>query len=347
MHYNELYSLVDDNPRQLSHPQKINKKIKLKFTELQTTIELAQAKQYEKALHLVKADDGKQYMDHIRLLIGEFIHTEELLLEKRKNGYKEHKTTIMTLLYVEIAVIVLLAFIIFVILHKSFFEPFKILIEATNTIEKGKALNLKNIIPQDEMGYLLTSFYSMSEKIMQREKSLTYTAQHDELTSLPNRVKLYENIESSIHHADTTQTQTFILFMDLDKFKEVNDTLGHEAGDVLLKEVASRFQSVLREDDSLYRIGGDEFLIIVQYITSIKQVQRIINKILSTTKEPVIYNENTLQISVSIGVSSYPKDADSKEYLIKTADVAMYTAKIANESFAFFEKSMLKRCSDK
>jgi len=333
---------------QTENLKNLKKLITKKFSDMQKTIDLGQNNQFDEAINYVKRGIGKNYMDQVKAATTKFIYRENFLLQTRKGNYQSNRTTIMTLMYVELTFVILFSLLSWFIISKSFFEPLKLLVNSTKKVESGEKININEITTQDEMGYLIANFYKMHEKIMEREEHLSYTATHDTLTSLPNREKLYEYLDNSLQNANDTNTQTYVLFMDLNKFKIINDTLGHEAGDLILQTAAKRFKSILREEDELFRIGGDEFLIVIQNIIEQSQIDGIIKKLLHTTIEPINYKTHKMELSVSIGISSYPDTANTKEELIKSADIAMYEAKKNSEQqFKYFDKSMMKRESDK
>ena len=114
------------------------------------------------------------------------------------------------------------------------------------------------------------------------------------------------------------------MFIDLNKFKLINDTLGHEAGDFLLKEAANRFKNAIRTDDIVFRLGGDEFLILITNVMNNSQVKEVITKIFESIKTPVNYNGKPIDISASIGIAMFPKNGETPEELMKAADAAMY-----------------------
>lgn len=326
----------------------LKKLITEKFSDMQKTIDLGKNNQFDEAINYVKRGIGKNYMDQVKAVTAKFIYRENFLLQTRKGNYKSNRVTIMTLMYVELTFIILFSLLAWFVVSKSFFEPLKLLVNSTKKVESGEKIDINEITAQDEMGYLIANFYKMHEKIIEREEHLSYIATHDTLTSLPNRVKLYEYLDTSLQNANDTNTQTYVLFMDLNKFKIINDTFGHEAGDLILQTVAKRFKSILRYEDELFRIGGDEFLIVIQNIIEQSQIDVIIKKLLDSTLEPINYNTHKMEVSVSIGISSYPDTANNKEELIKSADIAMYEAKKnSEEHFRYFDKSMMRRESDK
>ncbi len=154
-----------------------------------------------------------------------------------------------------------------------------------------------------------------------------YLASHDVLTGLPNRKLFYDRLKQSLTRARRHGHLVGILFLDLDGFKRINDTLGHSAGDKLLKEAARRLKEMLRESDTISRLGGDEFTIVLDNIHREQDVRHIAEKILKILSEPYAIGEHQLFVTGSIGVSMYPFDGTDVETLVKHADIAMYRAK--------------------
>lgn len=183
---------------------------------------------------------------------------------------------------------------------------------------------IKDDIGQTE--FYVAVFNDISE-IKVKEAEIKHQALHDPLTGLPNRYLLNEKAEQSIYDADRNQNKFAMLIIDLDKFKYINDSLGHIVGDILLQKVAIRLKKCLRKNEFLSRIGGDEFVIILNDITASDNVLTICNRIIEALKDPFEITENTLFISPSIGISVYPDDGASFTELYKNADLAMYDAK--------------------
>lgn len=152
-------------------------------------------------------------------------------------------------------------------------------------------------------------------------------ATHDVLTGLPNRLLFIDRLEKSMYKAAANEISTFLMFLDLDGFKEVNDTLGHNAGDTLLKETALRLQSCVRGSDTVARLGGDEFAIILHNQENFDGVDRIADCILNSVAQPYLIGSDTVYITVSIGITNYHGSGKTVEELIKNADQAMYAAK--------------------
>lgn len=159
------------------------------------------------------------------------------------------------------------------------------------------------------------------------EEKVWYNAHHDLLTGLPNRRLFLDRLKQEVKHAKRSSLPLAVLFMDLDGFKEVNDTLGHEAGDRLLSDVAERLDHCVREDDTVARMGGDEFTVILTGAKQHEDVELVCQHIIDALAVPFPTAQKPVQISVSIGVAFYPQDATSPVALLEAADQAMYRAK--------------------
>ncbi len=169
---------------------------------------------------------------------------------------------------------------------------------------------------------------SLNRKLRESREKLRLQATHDPLTGLPNRVLFFELANKYLKIAGREQQDTMILFLDLDKFKLVNDTYGHDAGDELLKDTASRIANCLRDTDVVARIGGDEFLVMLSNVSSMKDFEAIMKRIISTASMPFVApSGDTLQIGCSIGASHYPRQGEHLTELVKKADLALYQAK--------------------
>ncbi|MEJ1380505.1 MAG: GGDEF domain-containing protein [Candidatus Sedimenticola sp. (ex Thyasira tokunagai)] len=161
---------------------------------------------------------------------------------------------------------------------------------------------------------------------LQKEK-IRHLAYHDALTGLLNRRSLVHRLDQAINLASHHNTRLAVLFMDLDRFKLVNDTLGHPIGDEMLKVVSGRLKLVLRESDIVVRVGGDEFVVMLEGVTKDQEVALVANKILTVIKEPMVIQGHLLNTSTSIGIALYPEDGERSSELLKSADSAMYLAK--------------------
>lgn len=174
-----------------------------------------------------------------------------------------------------------------------------------------------------------------------REAELVLRAHHDDLTGLPNRALLSERLQQELARARRAGNQLALLFLDLDRFKSVNDTLGHEGGDQLLRMAAGRLSACVRECDTVARLGGDEFVVLLTGLDNPQQTAKLAGQVLALLSEPFQIAGNNCFIGASIGVSVFPADGTTAEELLKQADIAMYRAKAAGRGrFVFFEESM-------
>lgn len=173
------------------------------------------------------------------------------------------------------------------------------------------------------------------------EHQIEFLAYHDALTGLPNRVLLEDRLQQAMAHADRNHTQLGLLFMDLDNFKQINDSLGHAVGDCLLQEVAARLGDCVRETDTVSRQGGDEFILLLTELQDPDASLPVLSKIMHRLQDPFMVEGNELSTSVSIGVATYPADGTDFESLRKKADMAMYRAKEAGRNtYRFFDEAM-------
>ncbi len=156
---------------------------------------------------------------------------------------------------------------------------------------------------------------------------MEYHAHHDALTGLPNRILLNDRITSELAHARRQQTSAALLFLDLDRFKIINDSLGHAVGDQLLRVIARRLNNCVRDEDTVARLGGDEFMVLLPRISGSADAGRIARKIIDCLVNPISCNGHELHITTSIGISIFPHDGTDAETLIKHADISMYRAK--------------------
>ena len=343
-----LKSLTRDNPEQQDRLLKIQDLMRFKFEEMAETIELVQLDgDSQRAIAKVKNNEGKEYMDEIRRIMNDFNNSESLLLEQRKGDFKASKAQISTLIAVELVFFTSLAFFTVIFMQKNLFQPLNLLLASTRKSEDGKDIEIGDILQKDEMGYLLSSFYEMNKRIMANTEDLHHKAHHDKLTGLKNRSMLLDNIQDSIERSVNFKTKAAVLFIDLNDFKLLNDTLGHDAGDALLIEVAARLLKSVRSDDSVFRVGGDEFVLLINNIKSLSEIQKIAAKVLNITKSPVEIEGQEVKIKLSLGVSVTPDNSNEAEDLVKFADVAMYAAKRdKTTNLTFFDRKLLKRGSD-
>jgi diguanylate cyclase (GGDEF)-like protein len=186
------------------------------------------------------------------------------------------------------------------------------------------------------------------DKKEQAEQTLQYLAYHDELTGLPNRNTLVDRIGQSIKKSSRDKEKMAVLFLDLDRFKNVNDSLGHTVGDQLLQQVASRLYSTLRNNDTISRNGGDEFVVVMEELADTNEAIHVSKKIISKLTETFEILSHKIHLGVSIGISIYPTDGETPLVLLRNADTAMYRAKKAGgNQLQFYDESMSRQLRDR
>ena len=190
----------------------------------------------------------------------------------------------------------------------------------------------------------ITEHIQLTLELQKQSKLLKYQAHHDYLTTLPNRALFMDRLDQTIKDAKRHNTKTALFFIDLDHFKEVNDTFGHAMGDNVLKETSKRLQNCIRGNDILSRLGGDEFTIIMKDVKTTKDASVLAEKIIYAFDAPMIIDAHSLKLSTSIGISIFPDAGDISETLLQSADTAMYKAKEnGKNNFQFYKQDTLIR----
>lgn len=189
---------------------------------------------------------------------------------------------------------------------------------------------------------------SLAKAFDERTLMLQYQAEHDSLTELPNRVLFLDRLQQSIKLAARTESKLAVLFIDLDRFKEINDSFGHNMGDELLIAVSKKFESVVRNSDSVARMGGDEFTVVLSQVFRDEVIIDIVQKLMNSLNEPIALNENQFFITCSIGVATYPQNGHSSQELLKNADTAMYRAKQnGRNNYQFYTDDMTQKAYER
>ncbi len=223
-----------------------------------------------------------------------------------------------------------LAWSVAVRVSQTIIEPLSRLTEVTQKMVEHQ--NYDEAIPvsvdsQDEVGILFHAFKEMMSQIHQRDLGMQQLAYYDRITEIPNRHYFEEKIEQAVANAQRYGTACYLFMIDLDDFKIVNDTLGHHIGDLLLRSIAEILQNTMRQNDSIFRIGGDEFTILLESPSMSEAVGKVAQKIIKAVAAPIVLEGHTVQVGVSIGISCYPKHAHDVRTLMNSADIAMYEAK--------------------
>jgi diguanylate cyclase (GGDEF)-like protein len=175
-----------------------------------------------------------------------------------------------------------------------------------------------------------------SRTLRKQAKETKHQALHDALTGLHNRSYFRERVEQAVVHGKAGGERTCLMLIDLDRFKEVNDTLGHHNGDQLLRQIGNRLKQELRESDTVARLGGDEFAVLLRDVTDTTQIVRTAERILTCLKQPLFFMGLTLDVGASIGISLFPDHARDVDSLLQRADVAMYVAKETHSGYEFY-----------
>ncbi len=222
-----------------------------------------------------------------------------------------------------------------ILIGRSVIKPINRLAAIARRIRDGDYTLAADVKQQDEIGELASSFNHMREAISAREDKILRLAYQDTLTNLPNRALFADRLDLAIKAAERAKSKVTILMLDLDRFKHVNDTLGHQIGDVVLQKVGARLQALLRKSDTIARLGGDEFAIVLPN-AGVAQAQEVVTTILTALETPLAIDGQPLDVRTSIGVASYPEHGRDPHTLVRHADVAMYVAKRGNKGHAVY-----------
>ena len=264
------------------------------------------------------------------LLIG-ILPENELLKESQRLGNIVGWIVLVT--------IVLLIIALLISMNVLMVRPLKELMGAVREIGNGNLAPKIALSTKDELGKLALSFQEMAGNLEKSRTKVERLAYHDSLTGLPNRFRAHQTLHRMIALARRESRRMAVLFLDLDNFKRVNDTLGHQVGDQLLMEMATRLQVVLRAEDVIHqeavhnapdvlaRLGGDEFIVLLSNVGSSQDAAKVASRILDIMRLPFYFNDNEIYSGCSIGISLFPGDGSDVDDLIKRADAAMYQAK--------------------
>ena len=249
--------------------------------------------------------------------------------------------------------IILVAWLLSYLLSHKFREvisgPLEKLALAMKTVSEEKSYTLRiDAAGNDELTQLTAGFNEMLEQIELRDSELIlhrdrleHMAHHDSLTGLPNRLLFNDRLKQAIQRAERSQRPLALIFIDLDRFKIINDTLGHDVGDLVLVEAASRLESALRKSDTVARLGGDEFVVILEEFESQQSVAQISRKIIDEISEECQIMDHSLYVTASLGISFYPDNGTDLTTLKRCADIAMFRAKESGrDNFQFYLPGM-------
>ncbi len=282
---------------------------------------------------------------HDDLLLVGVLPELELQADSRELGSAVFWITLLSVL--------LSSILLLIALRKLLVKPVHHLMWVAREIGRGNLTPEVGVTSRDELGRLAATLQDMGRSLEESHDKVQHLAYHDSLTGLPNRLMFREYLQHMIGMARRENNIMAILFLDLDNFKRVNDTLGHQVGDLLLKEMSDRLSSVLREEDILFRhdntesaeilarLGGDEFIILLPHIEDTDNAARVASRILEVMKQPFKINGHELYNGTSIGITLYPDDGTEANELVKRADVAMYHAKEeGRNNYQYYSESL-------
>ena len=221
------------------------------------------------------------------------------------------------------------------IIAKGITRPLNSLAEVARKVQYGDYSTPLPVVKDDEIGALATTFNHMRESIAERERQIMRLAFHDSLTGLPNRAMFHDRLSHALKMSERSGKPLIILLLDLDRFKYVNDALGHHTGDLLLQAVAERLGRALRASDTVARLGGDEFGILLSE-TELSQLPPINEKLRQVLDEPLTLNGQTVDVDASIGAACYPEHGEDAATLLQHADIAMYQSKRTRSGLAVY-----------
>ena len=223
-----------------------------------------------------------------------------------------------------------------VLIARSVSRPVNRLAAIARNIRDGDYSQKAALESPDEIGELAASFNHMLDGISTREEEILRLAYEDTLTTLPNRAMFLDRLQQAVLTARRTKDPVSVMMLDLDRFKVINDSLGHGAGDQVLREVAKRLRELLRDSDTVARLGGDEFAVLLP-TGSADGVATVAQRILRTLEAPILLDGQPVDIGASIGVACFPEHDEAGDSLLRHADVAMYVAKRANAGYAIYD----------
>jgi diguanylate cyclase (GGDEF)-like protein len=244
----------------------------------------------------------------------------------------------------------LLTLVLSVVFHRFLTQPIARISEAIDKIDPDSPdenlLPVSNAHKDDELGLVTSKFNQILIQFSQTQSKLRKMATRDPLTGLPNRTLLLETIAVTIQRSRVHKRSFALMFIDLDRFKNINDSLGHALGDQFLARIARILERVVGDKGTVSRLGGDEFVILADTVHSPDQAADFVDKLLVQLNVPIQLNEHAIHPAASIGISIYPEDGNSAEDLIRHADIAMYSAKAAGSNqWAFFKQQMTERAA--
>lgn len=302
-------------------------------------------KEAYEGLDIMQTDEGYVGAMIMPTLDGDVYIVARLQKALLKTTLDENRVKLLTIFLIVIIIILPVLRFLFT---RGLAKPLKALMQQIHKIEQRNYSNSRQLTTGDELETISKNINNLASTICSREASLQqsqdnlkFLFNHDPLTNLPNRRFFSERLQHSLDLAARNQTKNAVLFLDLDKFKDINDLLGHDVGDELLKTVSKRLSLSLRRVDTLARIGGDEFYILIEDIKNISEIEIIVKKLIDGFKHSFFCEGHEIRTTTSIGIAIYPDDGTDSMTLIKNADMAMYESKAkGRNNFSYFSKKL-------
>jgi len=304
--------------------------------------------------------------DHASMFSGYASLVKPIYLDSEQVGTVViHANTTGFINHLRWTVIVSLLFMIGVFVAAYFFSswlqrvisaPLLSLLGTMREVSASRNFAIRVVKPgSDEIGLLYDGFNEMlceieerNQILRQRQAHLQQLAHYDPLTRLPNRTLFYDRLAQALFHAERAKEAVTVIFIDLDHFKDINDTLGHRTGDLLLIEVANRLSTVVRSCDTVARLGGDEFTVFAQNIENAENATLVARKLNALFVAPFHLGNSEIYVTASIGVTMFPSDGRSVDELLMNADIAMYHAKSCGKNvYKMFDKKMNEHASER
>ncbi len=291
--------------------------------------------------------DGSRYGVRLMVIGSDPERTANIMLARSIDDAAAQYSSLKRTLIILTVAGTLLAGVISVLTAKRIAQPLRQLARTARQLERGDyrvQIGEQNVKRHDEIGQLATAFGSMRDGIAKREQEISRAAYWDPLTNLPNRAQFVKLIDEALTGAQKREEAVFVLMMDLDRFKHVNDVMGHSFGDALLRQVAERLRQELASTLSgsqLARLGGDEFAVLLP-ASHVEGAHAVAARILHALEQPLSLDDQTVDIGAGLGIAGYPLHGHDAEQLLSMAEVAMYAAKQRNDGAVLYDAAMDK-----
>ncbi len=303
-------------------------------------IDLILQKNWRKDIELLNGIENLlEKYNHTFIALRRALNQQSISAIQKLNKINQSLTYFIIMMSVMVLILFITGYLIF---DRHILVPIARTTRAMLMQSQGVSHELNLQSRASETRDLINAFNQMSEQIRQRESHLDFMAHHDALTRLPNRLLFNERLDHAIQLTQRNYQKLAMMLLDLDRFKLINDTLGHLFGDKLLQETARRLKQCMRSQDTIARLGGDEFAIILENMNDRQQVETFSRKIIKLFKQPFYIDDQEIHISTSIGIAFAPEDSVKSSTLTRYADIAMYQSKhLGGNQFTWFKNNLI------